>query len=240
MLFTLFPVLLLILYLFRCFQKFPLFAGTSYTLWTRSMEATKMGHSQGLVTVGWFAFLFFLSRFCMMFAAGYTESDMYFPIATMILVMVALLFVNVQPFKENCSHFTSINVCHVLLLALCNTCFIGTRRASFSQWLYFIMVVVIIIFPLLYISAIVLHWMYSQRKLGTDVIAKSRAWRNGYDVSKLACVNVDIFYTDVVHVAILHIVIQTHCLYLPSIKHCTGDTHAASQSMQVVLLQLPV
>ena len=52
---TILPMLLFILYPFRCFQKFltySLFAGTSYApLWTRSMEATKMGHSQGLVTV---------------------------------------------------------------------------------------------------------------------------------------------------------------------------------------------
>ena len=186
---TLLPVLLLILYPFRCFQKFlnllPVRWYILHTFVDSFYGSYKDGTQPGTRDCRWFASLFFLSRFCMMFAGAYTESAMYFPTATMILVMIALLFVNVQPFKENYSHFTYINVCHVLLLALWNICFIGIRGASFSQWqslLYLIMLVVVVFFPLLFISAIVLHWMCSQRKFGTDVIAKIRAWRNGYDI----------------------------------------------------------
>jgi hypothetical protein len=37
-----------------------------------------------------------------------------------------------------------------------------------------------VIFPLLCISAIVLHWMYSQRRFGRNLITRFRAWKNGY------------------------------------------------------------
>ena len=52
LLFAILPVLLLVLYPFRCFQKLLNQFPFRYTpLQTCSMEATKMGHSQGLVTI---------------------------------------------------------------------------------------------------------------------------------------------------------------------------------------------
>ena len=194
-LFTTLPVLLLILYPFRCFQKFlNLFPIRWYFLRTfvdSFYGSYKDGTQPGTRDCRWFASLFFLSRFFVMLAGAYIESAMYFPIATMILVLVSQLFITVQPFKNNTSHFTTINALFVLLLALLFTCYIvateTTDTVSPSEWqplipLFFVVTITTVVLPLLYISAIVLHWMYSQRKFGTDVIAKLRAWRNGYDV----------------------------------------------------------
>ena len=189
--FAMLPVLLLILYPFRCFQKFlNLFPVRWYILhaFVDSFYGSyKDGTQPGTRDCRWFASLFFLSRFCMIIAGAFTESMVYFKIATMILAVVAILFVMVQPFKENFSHFTTINVFYVLLLALWYSCVIGTSGASFSDLqslivLYIVVATFTVIFPLLYISAIILHWIYSQRKFGMDVIAKLHAWRNGYDV----------------------------------------------------------
>ena len=186
-LFTLLPMLLFILYPFRCFQKFlNLFSIRWYILHTfvdSFYGSYKDGTQPGTRDCRWFASLFFISRFCMMFAAGYTESAMYFPTASMILVMVSLLFVIFQTFKENMSHFTIMNTFFLLLLlALSYTCFVGFGRALKPLSILLFLILLSFFFPLVYISAIVLHWMYSQRKFGTDVIAKLRAWRNGYDV----------------------------------------------------------
>ena len=193
--FTTLPVLLLILYPFRCFQKFlSLFPIRWYFLRTfvdSFYGSYKDGTQPGTRDCRWFASLFFLSRFCMLFAGAYTESAIYFPTATIVLVLVSLLFITVQPFKNNTSHFTTINALFVLLLALLFTCYIvgteTTATVSPSEWqplipLFFVVAITTVVLPLLYISVIVLHWMYSQRKFGTDVIAKLRAWRNGYDV----------------------------------------------------------
>ena len=132
-LFTLLPMLLFILYPFRCFQKFlNLFSIRWYILHTfveSFYVSYKDGTQPGTRDCRWFASLFFLSRFCMMFAGAYTESAMYFPIATMILVMVVLLFVIFQPFKENVSHFTTMNAFFLLLLHVLYTCFIGLEYA---------------------------------------------------------------------------------------------------------------
>ena len=189
--FAILPVLLLISYPFRCFQKFlNLFPVRWYILHTfveSFYGSYKDGTQPGTRDCRCFASLFFLSRFCMLLAGAYAESAAYFKAATMILAVVALLFVMVQPFKENTHHFATINAFFVLLLALLHTSFIGAIGASFSVWrslkaLYLVVTTLTLVFPLLYISAIVLHWMYSQRKFGTDVIARIRSWRNGYDM----------------------------------------------------------
>ena len=167
-LFTIIPVFVLILYPFRCFQKFlNLFPIRWYILRTiveSFYGCYKDGTQPGTRDCRWFASLFFLSRFCMMFAGAYTYSAMYFPIATMILVMVTLLFVTVQPFKYNTSHFTTINAFFILLLALLHSCCI-VAMATTSEWqplvsLFLAMTIIVVVLPLLYISATVLHWMY--------------------------------------------------------------------------------
>ena len=190
-LFTIIPIFVLILYPFRSFQKFlNLFPIRWYILHTvveSFYGSYKDGTQPGTHDCRWFASLFFLSRFCLMFAGAYTNSAMYFPVATMILVLVALLFVTVQPFKYNTSHFTTINAFFVLLLALLHSCCIVVAVTA-SEWqplvpLFLAMTITVVVLPLLYISAIVLHWMYRQRTFGADVIAKIRAWRNGYGVT---------------------------------------------------------
>ena len=108
---------------------------------------------------------------------------MYLTTAAMILVMITLLYVAVQPFKENSSHITTINVCCFLFLALLHTGVTGAVVASSSsekheqsmRVLYLVVIIVGFILPLLYISTIVLHWMCSQQKFGTEL-------RNGYNV----------------------------------------------------------
>ena len=189
--FAILPVLLLILYPFRCFQKFlnlfPVRWHILHTFVDSFYGSYKDGTQPGTRDCRWFASLFFLSRFCMLCAGAFTESAAYFKTAAMVLAVVALLFVMVQPFKENTHHFATINAFFVLLLALLHTSFIGAIGAAFSAWqslkaLYLVVTTLTLVFPLLYISAIVLHWMYSQRKFGTDVMARIRSWRNGYDI----------------------------------------------------------
>ena len=190
MLTTILPMLLLSLYPFRCFQKFlNLFPVRWYILHTfvdSLYGSYKDGTQPGTRDCRWFASLFFLSRFSLGLAYACTGGPMYLPTAAVILVIITLLHVTVQPFKEDSSHFTTINICYVLLLALSCTSVIGAAGAASSQRheqsqaiLYLVLMFVAFALPLLYISTIVLHCMYSQRKFGTDVIAKLR---NGYEV----------------------------------------------------------
>ena len=175
------PVLLLVLYPFRCFQRllnlFPFRWYILHTFVDSFYGSYKDGTQPGTRDCRWFASLFIFSRFCLMLISAYVESAMYFPVAAILLTVVAVLFVVVQPFKENTSHFTSKNTVFVLSLSLWFTSISGAREHMVKTQpavLYYI-TVLSAIFPLLYVSAIVIHWVYSRRKFETDVMAKLRA-----------------------------------------------------------------
>ena len=190
MIFAVLPVLLLFLYPFHFFQKLlNLFPARWYVLHTfvdAFHGSYKDGTQPGTRDCRWFASLFILSRFCIMFIGAYTKNSMMFPISAMIITVIALLFATAQPFKENVSHFTTINTFFVLLMAMWYTLIVGfTESVSKGKTLlpvYFTIVIIISILPLLYISVIIVHWMCSQRMFGTDVIRKFRAWRSGYKI----------------------------------------------------------
>ena len=187
-LFVLLPVLLLVLYPFRCFQKllnpFPFRWHILHTFVDSFYGSYKDGTQPGTCDCRWFASLFFISRFCLMFAGVFLENAMVFLVIAMTLIMVAILFITVQPFKEEVHHFTNINVFFILLLALIISCFIGTTESWFKMPalipVFVFLIAIAAILPLLYISAIVLHWIYSQRMFGRDVLVRFRAWKNGY------------------------------------------------------------
>ena len=189
LLFAILPVLLLVLYPFRCFQKllnlFPVRWYILHTFLDTFYGSYKDGTQPGTRDCRWFASLFILSRFCLIFVCAFAKTEVYFPFAAAILSLVALFFIIFQPFKDDVSHFTTINAYSLLLLALWHTSFIGAvmageKNAPTMILLYFTITMVLSIIPLLYISAIVLHWMYSQREFGADVVRRLRAWRSGY------------------------------------------------------------
>ena len=164
MLFAILPVLLLVLYPFRCFQRLlNLFPFRWYILHTFVDSSYKDGTQPGTRDCRWFASLFILCRLCTMLVGGFVETAMYFHFSSMILTLVAFLFVSTQPFKA--SHFTTINASFVLLLALWCVCGVqllnGRPMGRFLGQIFLVMAIGTSFLPLLYISAIVLYWGYS-------------------------------------------------------------------------------
>ena len=185
--FILLPSMLLVLYSFCCFQNlFPFCWYILHTFLDSFYGSYKDGTEPGTCDCRWFASVFFASRFFMMFAGAYLENAWYFPIVAMIMTMVAILFLTIQPFKETASGFTTIIAFFMLLMALMYTCMIGDTETTFKNKalypLFCLVTTITALLPLLYISAVVLHWMYSQRKFGINIMARFQAWKNGYDM----------------------------------------------------------
>ena len=178
MLFAILPVLLLVLYPFRCFQKllnlFPFRWYILHTFVEAFYGSYKDGTQPGTHDCRWFASLFILSRLCIMLISAYVQDAMYFHFSAMILTLVAILFFSVQPFKENVSHFTTINTVFVLLLAVWYTSVVETMQSREKEQslfkLYPVVPMISAILPLLYISTHTLHWLSGLRKFGTDMI----------------------------------------------------------------------
>ena len=182
MLFAILPVLLLVLYPFRCFQKllnqFPFRWYILHTFVEAFYGSYKDGTQPGTCDCRWFASLFILLRASIMLVGAVSKDSIFISYTTMVLAVVALLFIVVQPFKRSAGHLTTINALFLLLLALWYACLLGNTRSLPSP--YYFIAVVCGILPLLYISAIVLHWMCCEKRFGTDVITKLHAWRSGY------------------------------------------------------------
>ena len=188
-LFAVLPTLLLIIYPFRWFQKllnlFPIRWHILHTFVDSFHGCYKDGTEPGTRDCRWFASVLFLTRYVLMLIGASTFNHAYLPLATMVLVIVALMFLVAQPFKEHVAHFTCITVMFLLFLGLAYICAIGwDRKYRYQQVFYLVLSVAVGLFPLLYIAAISLHWICSNWIFETALIRRLKAWRCGYELLK--------------------------------------------------------
>ena len=188
-LFVLLPALLLIFYPFHWFQKFlnlfPVHWYVLHTFMDSFQGCYKDGTQPGTrdCDCSLFASLLFILRSLMYIIGLFTMNSMYYPLTTLLLIFSAITIVVAEPFKE--SHHTDSYTIFLLNLALTHVFIIGLNEAgqnSNNSIVLFLCVGVLAgVLPLLYISAISLHWMYRHMRFGTRLIGRFRAWRNGYE-----------------------------------------------------------
>jgi hypothetical protein len=184
--FSIFPVVLLSIYHFRWFQKFlNLFPIRWYILHTfvdSIQGGYKDGSEPGTRDCRWFASLIFTARNLMMLIGVSTFTTAYFPLATMVLAVVVILLVQFQPFKQSVSHLNHITTMFVSFLALCHIACLGTTVAGEHYTIvpFLVIVLVMVLLPLVYITVLILNWLYSNRGVGFTVLWRLKAWRQGY------------------------------------------------------------
>ena len=111
--------------------------------------------------------------------------SMFFAFGAILQVLLVLMLVNIQPFKSHVTHLFEVYIIFHVLLATWYVTFLGAleaelnRSKTLSIGLYTSMAVVTVV-PLLYISAIVLYWLYSHRRFGLELVRRFHAWRHGY------------------------------------------------------------
>ena len=110
---------------------------------------------------------------------------MYYVLSSMLMVLFVILLIFVQPFKTNMSHYSNINAVFFLLFISWYNSVIGLDIASFKKqdaiWPFYILCLIFGFLLALYGFAIILHWIFSQRKFGFELIRRVRAFRQGYD-----------------------------------------------------------
>jgi hypothetical protein len=187
-LFVLLPTMLLIVYPFKWFQKLlNLFPGSWHILHTfmdSFQGCYKDGMEPGTRDCRWFASMFFILRTGAMIAGGLHENAMFFPLSCMLATIGAMLLMSIQPFKSNVDHLTYTTTMFLLLLGLwcgsltyINLVTTKTQEApSHSLWF----TAALGTLPLLYISVLILHWVYSHKKFGLQVLGIILAVKGGY------------------------------------------------------------
>ena len=187
--FVLLPGAFLLLYPLRCFQKFlNLFPVRWYILHT-FMDlfhgCYKDGTQPGTRDCRWFASVFFLARVCYPIVGGLTLNVMFYPMMSIVLILIAIAVMTVQPFKTSVCHYSWMNALFFILLALWYVSIFGLNVAELGnlQALYPLIGIALSVplLGLLYMLVIILHWVYSHRKFGKNMIKRLQAWRHGYE-----------------------------------------------------------
>ena len=182
---VLLPTILLTLYPFRWFQKllnlFPVRWYILHTFMDSFQGCYKDGTQPGTRDCRWFASLFFIVRFLILLIGLVTLTSLFFPLASMVLVIFIILLVSINPFKER--RYTVTNAVFLLLLALSFVCMAGFRQDKHMMAMVFLICSIAMaeFVPLLYVSALTLHWMYRHRKFGLRLIRRLHASRHGYE-----------------------------------------------------------
>ena len=186
--FVLFPILLLALYPFRWFQKllnlFPFRWYILHTFVDSFQGCYKDGTVEGTRDCRWFSSLFFLLRVIIFFVASSMRTWSFFAISALGIVMLAILLVTVQPFKEDVRHYSTINASFLLLMAIAPVDVLAFHM--FRIWspqmlpICLITVIVVGVILLLYIPALIVHYIGMRRF--RNYIMRLQAWRHGYNV----------------------------------------------------------
>ena len=185
LLFMALPVLLLILYPFRWFQRFlNLFPVRWYILHTfvdSFQGCYKDGTQPGTRDCRWFASLMLLARPLHLLAAGLTAGVMFYVFSMIIVILIVILLITTQPFKDHLRGHCYINALFFLLLASWDMVAIGEVLSKLfrSNVVVYLFVGMTSCLPLLYIFAIVLLWMYKNRRFGLGIL--HRLWGRGYE-----------------------------------------------------------
>ena len=187
--FVLTPVVLLLLYPFRWFQKllnvFPFRWYILHTFMDSFYGCYKNGTELGTRDCRWFVSLFYIVRILGFLIGLFTLNAMYYIIGSVLLVLFAILMMNIRPFKSDLSHYTDINVIFILLLASWYVIVTGIDIASVKNhdmtWIFYLLTLAFLVLPLTYALVIVLYWIFKHRKFGFELIRGMCAFRRGYD-----------------------------------------------------------
>ena len=191
LLFVLLPTLLLILYPFHWFQKclnlFPVHWFIFHTFIDSFQGCYKDGTQPGTRDCRWFASVFFLSRLFVMVNAALVQGSFNLLYLAMGLILMVIIMYIIQPFKTNLNQLVDVNAHFLLLIALEATGLFAVEISPIGyhtkvHMFFTVASFVFVVLPLLYISAITVHWIYRHRKFGLQLIRRLLAWRHGYEI----------------------------------------------------------
>ena len=186
LLFAFFPILLLFVYPSQCFQylmsRCHLHSHILQTFMDSINGCYKDGTERGTNDCRWFAGIDLSSRIVLFLVFSFTLGSLYFPLAVLVIILIIILISNIQPHKT--AKYTKIDVTFYSLLSLYYTavcaCNIASIKARFFTKGCYIVALVIGIFPLIYISCLCVHWIFTKRRWGRTFVNRVIAWRGGY------------------------------------------------------------
>ena len=170
--FVIVPIIILILYPFRFFQKFlSLFPFNWHFLhaFVDSFQGCyKDGTEPKTFDCRWFSSLVLLIRPIFFIIFSLTLSMMYFVYTIIILVIFLILLINIQPFKKATASYPSTDIIFFILISVCYEIAIGrniadTEEMIFKQLLLYCTFLLAFV-SIAYTIIIILFWFISRVK----------------------------------------------------------------------------
>ena len=176
--FILIPTLILVLYPFRFFQKCLSYYQIRWHFLRAFVDSFQGYYKDGTEPMTWdfrcFSPYGLILRICFGILFVLTLSSMFFIYAVIVLVSVIILLLNFNPYKEAFKHFTRIDAFFMIFLSILYISFLGINivdiQARSFKVSFFVMSTLASVVPVIYISAITLHWIYSRRRWGKQLL----------------------------------------------------------------------
>ena len=169
--FILFPLLLLLLYPMRCFQRCLDCCGVRWhalPIFIDAFQGCYKDGTDGTRDCRYFPAAFLCARILSVIIFAFSPTALFYGAALFVLIFLVMALVIGQPYKPRFSTYNAVDSVLVLLLALlfaAFVCFAITGQEDHrSQQCFVILSFIVGVIPLFYISFITLHWMCSSRR----------------------------------------------------------------------------
>ena len=172
------PTLVLVLYPFQFFQKCLSYYQMRWHFVHAFVDSFQGYYKDGTEPKTWdFRWfspygLFLRISICITFVL--TLSAMYFVYTIITLVSLIILLLNFNPYKEAVKHYTVIDAFFLIFLSILYVSLLGVNvvdiQANGFKISFLVMSTLATIVPVIYISVIALHWIYSRRKCGKQLL----------------------------------------------------------------------
>ena len=181
--FILFPLVLLLLYPMKCFQKCLSYMGVRWhalPIFIDAFQGCYKDGTNGTWDCRYFAAAFLFARILLFIVFALSQTAMFYGAALFVFIALVMAIVIVQPYKPRFSTYNAVDSVLVLIMALwCATVvcitIAGLKAHRWQKWLLALLFIVVTL-PLFYIFFIALHWICSRRQFGQRMIGRVRGW----------------------------------------------------------------
>ena len=183
--FNILPLLLLLLYPFQCFQQC---LSTCRQRWhglpifiDAFQGCYKNGTETGTRDCRYFAALYFIARITLLIVYAATLSALFYAVGLLVLIALASLVAIIQPYRQELAVYNTADVILILMMAawygsiLC--CNMTYEIAPTHLKIYFALIFIMALLPLVYITSIVLRWLFRRRRVQQKLCQWFRTWK---------------------------------------------------------------
>ena len=169
--FIILPMCLLLFYPLNCFQsclRRCKLKGKALDHFVKTFnQYYKDGSEEGTMDCRWFAAVYPIMRFASFLTYTLTLNGFYFRLSVPLTLVFVILIIAVQPYKKEYAFFNIVDAVIMLFVALFYACVDGLNTSSLEEVRHvkplFMLATVVGLFPLAYMSAVVLYWLYKRQ-----------------------------------------------------------------------------